>query len=414
MSTVDNVERLAMAAPPILRAVLSLDLALTLIPFSEEDAAARAEVIKKSLETISDLGVDAAALVRFGLPHKVTGTLVAHLVLQGATFAAEHGAPVAPDLPRWRRRLALPADPASPVTSEEEYVIATTNHLERIRHPLQKWVENGPIQLVTELTAPTAEEFALALEGPEPSTEVLNTYRWAADRLAEQDVTRWPTPSLNLEYQWIVGELPQLLPECVMSAVSIELTAVEKEIARRAVRGDSSRIEVNLLLQLQSQAKAFLRAKRHAEASALFAFYARFHEDDALAHNNYAFCLIPTSPEVALESLDRAQKRGYPHRGIMVYNKACCLVQLSREGEALDLLEYYWQREIENEPTPCTLWRFGSNGMEIYEEVDPRRAIANLGATLAKRLVPQRESVWRTRQTKLGDIQGVSTTDEAQ
>jgi hypothetical protein len=242
------------------------------------------------------------------------------------------------------------------------------------------------------------------MEGPEVDTEVRDRYRWAVDRTLEQNLTRWTTPSLHLEHRWQSGSLALPFVEQLLVARQVDLAAISGEIAHRAVTSEGSQGSSNgLLWQLQDQAKAFLRARRYASAGALFEFYVGINSEDASALNNLGFCLIPSDAAKALQNLERAKRLGYFQPAIVTYNIMCCLRSLSQEGEALDAAEYYWQREREAPTQSCTLWKAHPDGWKLYEEADPKRAIAGAALDLARELgATERAPIWESRLAELG------------
>jgi hypothetical protein len=383
--------------------MLLLEATLASIPFSSSDESTRLELVEHALAEINSHGVDAESLVRYGMSARITATLVTHLVLESASLGSLSPKPHAPDMTSWRVRLRLPVT-GTPVEDMDQFIEATTQHFERIRRPIQKWAESTSLGDLIRLDPPTASEFDSALEAEDVPPEVSEKYVWAVDRLVEGDLAQWRTTSLHSELQWRTGALPMLFPEAVFTSRQVDQAGLEAEIARRAVLGTPQDASLQLLYQLQEKAKSFLKQNRHAEASALFSFYATFHEDDPVAHNNFAFCQVPVDPAGALESLERARLRGFPHAGILAHNKAICLMQLSREGEALDNLEYYWHRDQDKSVIPCTLWRFQDDGFEIYNELDIRAGICIIGERLAGIVAPSRALVWTERLSSLSIV----------
>jgi hypothetical protein len=401
MSTIDELVALGRDGDPILRNALLLSVALGIPPLSNDDFKLRENLIRQTMAELTSAGVDAESLVRFGMQLRITGALVTLFLLETGNAADAAEAIATANLSRWRELLKLD-DPVSfapeGIKSREDLVRVSREHFTRARDPLRRWVEAGPIDEVLSLIAPSAEAFEEALGSTEAADEVRDRYRWAADRLVEGDFQRWQTSSLHLEHKWSEGKIPMLFVEGLFRAKVIDKPGLLAEIARRAVEDVNGGEGTQLLYQLQEQAKSFLKQGRHAEASALFSFYASYHEDEASAHNNFGFCLIPADPESALESLERARVRGFHRAGILAYNRACCMFLLSREGEALDLLEYYWQRERETNPDQATLWRPTAEAWEIYEELDIRVAVARLGEVIAAKIAPDRVPTWRGRQ----------------
>jgi hypothetical protein len=75
---------------------------------------------------------------------------------------------------------------------------------------------------------------------------------------------------------------------------------------------------------------------------------------------------------------------------------------LNQESKILDISEYYWQRERENEPAAGTFWRDEEGVWTLYSETDARVAVARLALQAARRLgESSRTEVWVQRMQNL-------------
>ncbi len=82
-------------------------------------------------------------------------------------------------------------------------------------------------------------------------------------------------------------------------------------------------------------AVSMLLAGRRSEAAAMFEAASKLLPGDPEALNNWAFCLMPDSPERALELLDRAAPMYQEDMLIPIANRLRCLLQLNRQSSAL-------------------------------------------------------------------------------
>jgi hypothetical protein len=163
---------------------------------------------------------------------------------------------------------------------------------------------------------------------------------------------------------------------------------VDHEIARRAAYAADEPVAAAdpLVWQMQDQALKLLVQEKPEEAAALFAFYLDLHPDNIIARNNLGFCKMPTSPESALHHLRRAEKGGYASKAINVFNQCCCMTMLSREGEALDRAEYYWQREFQQDHLGGYLWAHSATGWALTSEQNPNLGLARMALDIATAL----------------------------
>jgi hypothetical protein len=270
---------------------------------------------------------------------------------------------------------------------------------------LKLWVEEAPLPDIINATPPGRDTFRAIESRPRSTSDLGEKYRWIYDRLAVTDIEQWAESSLHNELRWLLHMIAPPLATQIMEVVSFEEDELNRLIARRAV-SLTVRNEVwdPLIQPLQDQASTFLQQGRFREAGALFEFFEKQNPEHAGAKNNRGFCLIPESPEEALHHLKASERAGYTPRSIAVYNTCCCYWTLNQEGKVLDLAEYYWQREIEPVPAPCTLWRLEDGEWALYRESDARLAVGRLALQAAMKLGDtSRLQVWELRVKQLGD-----------
>jgi tetratricopeptide (TPR) repeat protein len=78
-----------------------------------------------------------------------------------------------------------------------------------------------------------------------------------------------------------------------------------------------------------------LNSGHRKEAAAIFEAASKLFPDDPDALNNWAFCLMPDSPDLALQLLDRAAQIHQKDALIPIANRLRCLLQLDRQSAVL-------------------------------------------------------------------------------
>lgn len=133
---------------------------------------------------------------------------------------------------------------------------------------------------------------------------------WLFDRFTVTYLDDWSTASLRSEWQYLHGELDTPWPKNLTKARRMAEPKLASVIADRLLRiHDRHRPRVHhfsLTDQLVGPALDFLGEGRRIEAAALFEAAIRHDSDDAPAHNNLAFCLLPDRPEAAVSLLERS------------------------------------------------------------------------------------------------------------
>lgn len=365
-----------------------LETMLIRLPQSQEESAERLANALLIREGLAELGLDAESLVRYAMSAHVALTLLAAVLIR--PMMNPDGVDTLPiEVQRWREILHIPHDVASTgIELEDSEAVrdALQAQLMRLRPIIVHWVEGASYEDIALLTPPTVEALGAYQLASRPSTDVVSAYTWILQRSTSDDLEHWSNASLFHEFRLQEGETNLHFSSELLEGEGQDPTALHYEIARRAASLDPGSFDNYdpLIWQLQEQAQTFLRQNRHAEASALFEFYHRLHPDSLQALNNLAFCKLPVDPGGSLHHLQKADRAGYVPRIINVYNQCCCLSMLSREGEALERAEYYWQREYEAEKNSGLLWNRTDAGWELHNEQDPRLALADLAQGIAE------------------------------
>ena len=127
---------------------------------------------------------------------------------------------------------------------------------------------------------------------------------WILDRFMTTYLNEWKTESLRLEWKYLHGELQAPCSQSDMRLREIPEHDLSKTMADRLVRYEDGR--PSLTQRLKPSALRYLRENRHQQAAILFETAIDQDYADAEGHNNLGFCLIPTDPNSAIESLERA------------------------------------------------------------------------------------------------------------
>ncbi len=337
------------------------------------DSERRLSFLHAVMDELTDRGLDADSLVRYGLLPEVIAPVLETLVvtqLLGAEAASvfERDRSVI-DVEGWRRAFGLSGDraaafgriledPGELEATVKRVIYEAIYDVASVLGPVVGWIFATPIDDVLTLRSPSSEELeSVLLSGTTVGPEILADYRWIVDRFSTTFFGQWATESLHSEYRWAQGLVTPPCSVTLMQERPIELPELEPEIARRTVH-DTTRGQTGdrLAAQVQNHAKSFLMEGRSREAAALFEFVCREQPENAEALNNLGFCLIPDSPKVALQYLERANRLGYAPRVINVYNRMCCHIAAGRPRVAIREAERYWEEAPEPTAVAATLW----------------------------------------------------------
>lgn len=390
----DNQLRLGDAAGSDARVlIIALDRALSTVPLNASEVEARAGVVQSLVRRLATFGLDGESLVRYGMAPRAALPLLVKLVGSSADRAV--------NLASWRTVLSIPAAAldADPDTATDA-LMATV-------HSIDSWVIAAPLSDVLDFTAPSASNLSRYVIDNQSRAAVSLPYIWLWLRCTQDDLTRWPTEALHLEYRW-QNELEEaLFPSAVLRHDGPDARMLNEQIAYRASTAASSgdEAEDSLFWQLQDTAVSFLSRERYDEASALFEFHSKHHPTDARSLNNLGFCKLPTDPATSLDLLERAQSAGYSPLLINVYNQCCCLIRLNRLAEALDRAEYFWQRG--NDPDQIRsgyIWVEQEDRWDLVAHDLIDEALARLMADTARALGrSDRTSRWENRAAAIMD-----------
>lgn len=332
----DNLLELGDASGgPTRTLIRALEKALLTVPVDTEDLEARASVVRQVISALAKIGVDGESLLRYGMAPRAALPLLIGLVSGGDS------SPI--DLEVWRALLRV--DPAVLDAEPED----AARELFASIHSVDSWVISAPLDDILLFVPPTTDALNEYVLGNHERSEFALPYVWLNLRSTQDDLERWPTEVLHLEFRWRNDLQRSPFPDSALDYEGPDTAMLNEQIAFRAASdaGSSSAGDDELFWQLQDTAVSFLKRDRHQEAAALFEFHGRLHPDDPRTLNNLGFCKLPTDASASLDLLQRAESAGYSPLLINVYNQCCCLVRLNRLPEALDRGEYFWQRELD-------------------------------------------------------------------
>ena len=127
-----------------------------------------------------------------------------------------------------------------------------------------------------------------------------------------------------------------------MRAREINEDELAKVMADRlAHHGD---VNLSLAERLKPSAIGYLKEGAHDRAAILFEAIIQQEPDEAESHNNLGFCLMPTDPDQALVSLDKAMSLGWSSAPLTDANRILAVACAGRLQSAMDLAQTFLLR----------------------------------------------------------------------
>jgi len=329
---------------------------------------------------ITDAGLDGEAFVRYGCTHDIAVPLSLALAID---VWQDGPSPIGK---RWVDALGIGSTLAT--RRQPERITAIGELTAAAFHFVCDWVYHAPFADIVSLNAPSRTTQRAIAESHPPAEDLTADYRWIADRLSAGSLDSWGLPSLVREYKWLRGHGTTLsLPEGVRAETPTTPEAVAIELADRNVLQEQPMSTLAPMThQVQNQAKAFLHARRHTEAAALFEFMCeQGWLPEALCYNNRGFCLTPVDPRRSLRFLQRAARMGFSDAAINTYNQMCCMMALDDPAGLLDTAERYWCDQFEHAPVTAHLWIRSGPEWALTRTPDARDALATLALQIATR-----------------------------
>lgn len=375
-----------------------LGQALARPPADNEDRLGRAIEINLLMAGIDEHGVDATALIRFGMKTIAWLPVMILLIVTPENQRAEVNRAI--DFDGWLEVLGLTELPIASTeegVTEETAASAVQLVVDRAARRLPHWVELAPIAEIIDLKPP-APALLETIPTAVPSEDVTDAYQWLWERYGRPGFDKWTASSLRLEFLWREGDWTPPFPARALVVDRSRDGELHRELASRFVSSPLDSGEPDLLNQLQDQAIQYLVHGRFAEAAALFEFYLQREPDHHTARNNLGFCLLPLDPALALTHLERVGRSAEINRTMHTHNICTALAALGRQPEGLDRAEYHWQRQAADDRGGAFLWRTTGQGLQIYHAPDLQLALAELGLELARAAGAQsRETRWSER-----------------
>lgn len=366
-------------------------------------AETRRETIKAAAAELTARGLDAVALVRYGMSQEVAAPIVSALLvkLMGGDSAIE-----GVDAQAWCAALGID-QPASPGNepSLPEIVDRFTEVIRPAISGIAQWVGSASLDEIIFLTPPQPGDLATTVAAPSGERALHEQYQWVVDHFAQTFYRDWRTSSLHNELRWLDGDI---VPPCTDNLMHDRLVPREElveEIARRAVyRTGIPDIGDSVSAEMTRHAIALLHQGKHSEAVAVFEFGVTQRPDDPEIRNNLGFCMIPVDPNAALEQLKTAANMGYASSVTNAYNQMCCYWALGRSRAALNIAAAEWSK-VGPGLRSSLLWRLTARDeWELYDADDPSLAMAAFAAEIARREGWQeQDDLWRANKDSRTD-----------
>jgi hypothetical protein len=344
----------------------------------------RSRTITTAAAELTTRGLDALALVRYGMSREVVAPISSALIFK--LILGEESAIEGVDLQAWCAALGLDL-PASTGTQPAIYEMAEkfSEVLVPTFSRIRQWVDSASLDELINLVSPPPGELAIAAAPAGSDRTLREQYRWLVDHFAETFYRDWATSSLHNELKWLDGDITAPCTAALMDDRVVPRQELVEEIARRTVYGtDTPGAGDSIAAEMTRHAITLLRQGRCREAAAVFEFGVTQRPDDPEIQNNLGFCLIPIDPSAALNHLKAASNMGYPGSVTNAYNQMCCYWALGRSRAALNIASAAWSK-LTAESDISLLWRSApQGGWELHED-DPARSIAFFATEIARR-----------------------------
>lgn len=342
-------------------------------------------------------GFDPELLIRHGVSRELASAIVLSVVVP-RLLAVMDDPPVGIDTltpapPGWDEVIQIRE--GAPI----EFATSVGRHLQAAaagEHFLLAWLEEAPLDDIIDWVPP-----GLALDEVHPElTDVCFLHRWVMDHFLNTYLGDWDTRSLHTEWEYIHGRLVAPCPSSELAARRVAVDQIAPLIADRAIAGaqPKARTPLNRYVML---AVDLLHEGRRDAAAALFEVVMQFEPANAEAHNNYAFCILPDQPAVALAELDKAIEAGWAENPIVVANRMFAMMLLGRYTSALSIAETAVDKFGAYPPFNGWMWSFDEEP-KLLEVPDIRAYLLDLAVEIATRagnaeLILQ----WRTQRDRL-------------
>jgi hypothetical protein len=218
------------------------------------------DALKVACGALTERGIDADALIRFGFMPELVAAVV---IPTAAQMCLSDGAAGDSQLVSWIQVLEGFANRGGGGESDSPASLFLRT-LASITHPVSAWIATAKLEDLVSLTPPTGAEVANALKSGPPDQQLFDDYRWIVDRFSTTSLSAWSTSSLHREYQWKRNEIPPPCAPGLMVELAIPQDELNREVAQRAVATEgpsSSRIPEDTMLilaEMERHAKGLL------------------------------------------------------------------------------------------------------------------------------------------------------------
>ena len=363
-----------------------------------EPAGARLDAYHTVADELTRRGIDAVAVLRFGLAPEITSSVLVPAMIWYFTPHGERDSLDLGDLEveAWRRVLDLERANIGDDVDDESSDLGDLSIFGRgfgfALPAVIAWVLTAPPEHLLLRTPPIANDNPEGGEQGKVNTEfdmeIAKDYRWLVERFSENSLRGWSTDSLHREYRWINDGDRAPCAERLMADRVLDRSGLDAEIAWRVTRSRNADGDVDrpwwLLSKLEEHAQVLLAQERFREAAALFEFALRQHPEDPGAMNDLGFCLAPIAPRDGLFHLENAARSDYMPLAINIHNRMMCHWVLGEARAALRIAGDYWVDSRESAPVAGFLWSKAEDAeWTLFSTLDARLAVARLAEAIA-------------------------------
>lgn len=245
------------------------------------------------------------------------------------------------------------------------------------------WLGSLPLPELLVWASPSLDEFGGVSESPALVPTAHD--QWVVDRFMHTYLEEWEYDSLLLEWQYQHGDEVAPCATTAMRERYVQAAGLATSIAWKAVKGGmTSRSTGMTASSFVKPAVKHLNSGRYSVAAAIFDACRIAVPEDATAHNNYGFCMLPIDPEAALVALDKAATLGMRLEGVNAANRMIALKQLGRAATALEIANRVALSTAWSQPMTGYLWAWESETPELVEFPDVRIYIAELAMQISQ------------------------------
>ena len=351
------------------------------VPEDEKMAKERADHIDEILSSVESHNIDCSLVVEPEVRFRIVGSMISQVF-----HIVDHSDDHDPrdhlsDLSAWLPVLRTRVQDLEPHSRRwhEEIVNA-------VLPTLVSWSIDAPFSEIINWSPPES----LAEQPPSKSPQPLDaSSAWIRDRFMTTYLNEWKTDSLRLEWKYLHGEFQAPCSRRDMRLREVPEDDLSKAMADRLVRYEDS--HPSLVDRLKPSALRYLREGRHERAAILFETVIDQDCADAEGHNNLGFCLIPTDPHSAVESLERAMSMDWSEKALTDANRILATAFAGRLTSALDLALTYSLRHGPSELhghhylwDPAALLDSGESVLVELDDLD--RYVDSIVSTLLHRV----------------------------